>query len=207
MYTLTAHACMGVSGLTCSSSSQQSLPTPDICLSCPCLERLLFSLCLPFNSLTDLFVHSSVFLSLHPHPVSCFSLAVIHSFLLLPLVTLNSHHSSPMEPGVNLKILLVTLGNIGTSISIQSLSTKGKASSLHMVRKPSRGPSQGVTENLSILGSLVLVYDCTPWHPLILLNDIPCLQHQRQSFGPKAKPPLMFKRDVYFVFRNAPPMK
>lgn len=189
MYTLTAHACMGVSSPICPSSSQQSLHTPDTCLSCPCLERLLFSTCLPFDFLTDVLVHSSVLLSLCPHPVSClhvgFSLAVIHCFPLLPLVTLSSRHSPPVEPGVNLKSFWVSFENIGTSISMQCLPTTGKASSLHIGSPASQGvPSQGVTENLSILGSLVLAYGCIPCPPLILLSDIPCLQHQKQSFGP-----------------------
>ena len=83
----------------------------------------------------DLLVHSSVLLSLHPHPVSClhvgFPLAVIHHFPLLLLVTLKSCHSPPVEPGINLRSLQVSLQNIGTSISIQCLSSRDKASFLH----------------------------------------------------------------------------
>lgn len=160
-------------------------------------------MCLPFNSPTDFLIHFSALLSLHPHPVSClrvgFSLA---GFTLSSAASGDPQLSPfpPIEPGVNLKNHWVSLENIGISISIQCLPTRGNTSSLHIVRKPTRKPSQGVTENLSILGSLVLAYGCTPCPPLILLSDIPCLQHQRKSFGPRDKPPLMFKRDVCVLF-------
>lgn len=61
IHQLLMQLCMGIGCLICCSSSQQSPCTPrHTHLACPCLERLLSSMCLPFplDSLTDFLIHS-----------------------------------------------------------------------------------------------------------------------------------------------------
>lgn len=185
MYILTTHTCMGVSGPICLSSSQRSLHTTDTCVfPSPCLERLLFSMCLSLDSLTDFLIHSFSHHFLHCHPVSClhvgFSLAIIYYLPLLHIVTLKFCHFSSVEPGMNPRSLWASL----QYIYFYSVFTYSRqTSSLHIVRKPSRGTITRNDLSLKIYPFL----DFWSWlmlcslSSLMLLNNAPCLQHQRQT--------------------------